>query len=315
MWALSKQENGCQIRIDPVGCGLAVFDWLKKCQADVQGIVMCRNYAVMDIIGLRTCRNNRAAVWWSLREALNPANGCEVAIPPNPRLIRDLTTMEYRVREGILDMLPRQAFIEKMGSSPDLGQLYALAAVCDRNVDAKSKLAAVLENVDAKSKIAAVLGRVEILRKRKREKEDAEIRELLKYATPEEREELTNMLGNNEGLRKQGREAAKTGETAYEFEQELKDIIGKLDAGQKLIANVLSKIGFLEASSVIPQQHLADAHKQYLQALIKAGYGTSYDSFLTDEYRRRLQALPAELQTNMIRGSGSNNTTRKGEIK
>ena len=75
--------------------------------------------------------NKRAEYHWKFREALDPINGDDLAIPPGRRILSQLTAARWeRVRiNGLagIKVRPKAEVIERLGHSPDEGESLILA--------------------------------------------------------------------------------------------------------------------------------------------------------------------------------------------
>ena len=68
--------------------------------------------------------NKRTEIWWKFREALDPINGKDIALPPDPALQADLTAPTYNIRPGEPPKIyveGKQDIIKRLGRSPDRG--------------------------------------------------------------------------------------------------------------------------------------------------------------------------------------------------
>lgn len=64
-------------------------------------------------------KNFRAQVYWQFREALDPEFGDEVKLPPNSRLMAELTAARYEIKGTDIKIEDKEAIAERVGSSPD----------------------------------------------------------------------------------------------------------------------------------------------------------------------------------------------------
>ena len=73
--------------------------------------------------------NCRAWWWWTLREALDPESGEDLAIPPDRGLLADLTAPRWRLSTRGVQVEAKADIIARLGRSPDKGDslVYALA--------------------------------------------------------------------------------------------------------------------------------------------------------------------------------------------
>ncbi len=73
-------------------------------------------------------KNLRAQAVWQFREALDPAYGSMIALPPDPELLADLCAYRYEVKPGgsssqgqVIQIRPKEEMREQLGRSPDKG--------------------------------------------------------------------------------------------------------------------------------------------------------------------------------------------------
>jgi hypothetical protein len=71
--------------------------------------------------------NVRSAIFWRLREALDPVNGDALMLPPDPELLGDLTAMKFEVRSGKIWVEGKDEIKKRLGRSPDCGDGVGLA--------------------------------------------------------------------------------------------------------------------------------------------------------------------------------------------
>jgi hypothetical protein len=64
-------------------------------------------------------KNFRAQVYWQFREALDPEFGDEVKLPPNARLMAELTASRYTLKGTDILIEKKEDVTERIGSSPD----------------------------------------------------------------------------------------------------------------------------------------------------------------------------------------------------
>lgn len=90
--------------------------------------------------GMWTFRNFRAQAVWALREALDPAYGATIALPPDPELYADLCAYRYEIKEirgvtgGEIQLTPKEEMKERLGRSPDKGDTTVMLHVSHSNV-------------------------------------------------------------------------------------------------------------------------------------------------------------------------------------
>jgi hypothetical protein len=73
--------------------------------------------------------NRRAEWWWKLREALDPATGEDLALPPDQGLLADLCAPRWKLSARGVQVESKEDIIKRLGRSPDRGDsaAYALA--------------------------------------------------------------------------------------------------------------------------------------------------------------------------------------------
>lgn len=75
--------------------------------------------------------NQRALMYWRLREALDPDHGEGLVLPDDPELFGDLTAARYTVRSGKIALESKDEIKVRIGRSPDRGDAVALAFIGD----------------------------------------------------------------------------------------------------------------------------------------------------------------------------------------
>lgn len=118
------------VNVDAIG-------WGSECHAELRRLLGKRAKAinvaeapdppVFDRTKKYKLTNYRAVMHWQMREALDPVNGDNVALPPDEELLGDLTAARFEVRaSGIL--IEKKANIkDRLGRSPDVGEAVMLA--------------------------------------------------------------------------------------------------------------------------------------------------------------------------------------------
>jgi hypothetical protein len=73
--------------------------------------------------------NKRAETWWKFREALDPAYGNGLALPPDPQLRADLTSPTWKLTPRGIQIESKDEIRKRLGRSPDRGDAVVLAWV------------------------------------------------------------------------------------------------------------------------------------------------------------------------------------------
>lgn len=112
------------------GLGAAVYDMLRE-----DGIPLLRPITVggrthfRDKSGELTFSNVRAAMWYNLREHLDPERGTGVALPMHEGLVRDLTAPRFGItrRDGAMTLESKRSIKSRLGRSTDYGDAVCLS--------------------------------------------------------------------------------------------------------------------------------------------------------------------------------------------
>jgi hypothetical protein len=71
--------------------------------------------------------NVRALAYWSLREALDPVDGRDVALPNDPELLGDLRAARWSMQSNGIKIESKDDIRKRIGRSTDCGDAVALA--------------------------------------------------------------------------------------------------------------------------------------------------------------------------------------------
>lgn len=120
-------------RIDVIGVGAGVVDRAREQKpGQIVAINASESTKVSDRSGELFFANVRAAMWWNMRELLDPANNENTILPDDPELIGDLTTPKFRLTSGGKILVESKDEIRKrLGRSTDKGD-----AACQAFFDA-----------------------------------------------------------------------------------------------------------------------------------------------------------------------------------
>jgi hypothetical protein len=132
-WGVWKEScpdgaGGAPIQVDAIGYGADCCTQLKQL---IGKLCVPVNVAEASEEYDRTRKyrlvNVRTAMYWKLREALDPNAGHNLALPADPELMRDLTAPTYKVQANGLVVEPKPDIKERLGRSTDAGDAVALA--------------------------------------------------------------------------------------------------------------------------------------------------------------------------------------------
>lgn len=119
--------------IDVVGVGAGVVDLLRRWKLNVIAFSAGRTTKRRDRSGLLGFTNQRSAMWWMLREALDPAFDPTLALPPNDDLLGELTAPKWRQAgtEGKIEVESKKDIRKRLGRSTDLADAVGHTLLTD----------------------------------------------------------------------------------------------------------------------------------------------------------------------------------------
>ena len=133
-------RDKAQAVVDVVGVGAAAFDALQG-NTLVRPVPYCGSEASFktDKSGVLKFVNKRAESHWLFREALDPASGQFIALPPDPELKADLCAPRWKAMVGGIQVEPKDCgkaqsnggnccIKHRIGRSPDKGDAVLMAA-------------------------------------------------------------------------------------------------------------------------------------------------------------------------------------------
>ena len=115
--------------IDTIGEGAGVYSRIRE-QGYSWAYSAKASYGsagLTDITGVRKFGNMRAYMYWAVRDALNPANKINLALPPDENLTQELTDILYTIDSSGRIIIEKKDDIKKrIGRSPDTADALAL---------------------------------------------------------------------------------------------------------------------------------------------------------------------------------------------
>ena len=131
---LEEDEHDARIVIDTTGIGSSPYDMLERQGYSVDGFNGASKSPFTDKANYYEFANRRAEAWWKFSEALDPESGQEIALPPDPELMADLTAPTWVTDNVKIKLESKDNLIKRLGRSPDRGD----AVVMNYNIDTRS---------------------------------------------------------------------------------------------------------------------------------------------------------------------------------
>lgn len=113
--------------IDVIGIGAGVYDRLREMGSKVDPFTASAKTTRTDRSGQVKFANLRSFAWWSARDALNPAYGPKLCLPPDDELMGDLAAMHKKdLSDGRVLAEPKDDIRKRIGRSTDKGDAVVM---------------------------------------------------------------------------------------------------------------------------------------------------------------------------------------------
>jgi len=122
-----QEQHNVDAVVDAIGIGAGVTARLRELGLSVVAFSASERTDKRDLSGEIRFRNKRAAAWWNLRELLDPANGHEVALPPDDLLMGDLTAPHWHDTSSGVQVESKDDIRKRLGRSTDDGDAVVMA--------------------------------------------------------------------------------------------------------------------------------------------------------------------------------------------
>ncbi len=123
--ALGYQDD--EVRIDAGGVGSSPTDIGRMFNMNVIAMNGAETSVARDRSGKLSFVNLRAEWWWKMREALDPDLGNNIALPPDPELLADLTAPRWMLRRDGILIESKEDIKERIHRSTDKGDSIVMA--------------------------------------------------------------------------------------------------------------------------------------------------------------------------------------------
>jgi LAGLIDADG-like domain len=121
------------VHVDLIGWGLTVHNSLVENNVQTIGVNVARSSVACSIDGKFDFFNLRSELVWRMREALDPENKDQIALPPDPALKADLCAYRWTIGKGkrrpVIKVLSKDDMKRLLGRSPDDGDAVIMANI------------------------------------------------------------------------------------------------------------------------------------------------------------------------------------------
>lgn len=124
---LSRAAPHTLVQIDLGAVGSSPVDYTTEHHPNTRGINFGTPTRLRDKRNLLRMRNYRAAMYWNLRELLDPASGEELALPPDDLLLEELTATTWFLGGSGVQIPDKESIKRVLGRSPDRADAVVLA--------------------------------------------------------------------------------------------------------------------------------------------------------------------------------------------
>lgn len=145
---VSAVRNRAVVHIDVFGVGAQPFGHLMGFGQQSIGVNFGDPAGGTDQSGKFRFKNLRSQLWWEMREALDPSANTGIALPPDQRLLADLTAPVFEVIGSLIQVEGRKQIVKRLGRSPDFGTAYILAQMTTPRQDRVDALSRKRERYD-----------------------------------------------------------------------------------------------------------------------------------------------------------------------
>ena len=124
---IAQLRDSAPIHVDVIGVGASPVDFLREANLQVVPVNVAASATEFDRSGLLSFYNLRSQLWWKMREELDPAHDTGIALPPDARLLADLTAPKWWLKGKTIYVESREQIIDRIGRSPDYGSAVIMA--------------------------------------------------------------------------------------------------------------------------------------------------------------------------------------------
>lgn len=122
-------EEPATVNIDVIGVGTSTYDSAKAMFDKVTPINASGGSTYRDKSRKLKMRNVRAEYHWRMRDALDPQDGDNIALPDDRELLADLCAPRYKVTASGVQIEKKEEIKERISRSPDKGEAVMLCNI------------------------------------------------------------------------------------------------------------------------------------------------------------------------------------------
>lgn len=119
--------GGGSANIDVIGVGASAYDQAREKNLSVRAVNFANKSTATDKSGRLSFVNMRAECYWIFREALDPDNGENIALPPDSELEADLCAPRWSMQSNGIKIESKEDIKKRIGRSPDCADAVVLA--------------------------------------------------------------------------------------------------------------------------------------------------------------------------------------------
>lgn len=120
-------KDKAPVHVDVIGIGSSVYDHLKGTNVHVVAVNSAEKSEARDRAKALRMANVRSALWWKMREDLDPKNEENIALPPGSDIKADLCAPRWSLKSTGVQIERKEDIIKRIGRSPDKGDAVVMA--------------------------------------------------------------------------------------------------------------------------------------------------------------------------------------------
>lgn len=127
-----KAKDLCRnyrVNVEVDGIGAGVYDNMRDLSMEnAYPITVSASTLYTDSSSLMSFYDVRSAMWWNMKEMLNPNNGYDIALPPIEELrVELITPMWENLKDNVIKVENKRSIMSRIGRSPDFATAVCLS--------------------------------------------------------------------------------------------------------------------------------------------------------------------------------------------